>query len=240
MTQEEEIVESIREAEAVLETEREESWLPLYNSKKFTEIAPKPDSGIVIRHDLPPHFPLASGNHTDVYFEMALAFRKAKPLKKISRRMLSLVEREKMIGEFEVIVGPAMGAMPIIYAMLCDLDLPGIEAMYVEKLPNGKMFLPPTFTLDPEMRILLVDDVLNHGGTTRETIAACHGAIASGKQDAYFVGIAYALNRSSVDSLPLEIRFPTLPCVAALTLPSQDFAPELCPRCVAGHPLWKI
>jgi orotate phosphoribosyltransferase len=72
----------------------------------------------------------------------------------------------------DVVVSPAMGGVIIGHEMGRALGLP---AMFVER-PEGKFGLRRGFRLDPGQRVLLVEDVVTTGLSSREAIAAVEEA----------------------------------------------------------------
>jgi orotate phosphoribosyltransferase len=83
------------------------------------------------------------------------------------------------------------------------------------------------FTLDASDRVLVVEDVITTGGSTRETIAA---AESSG---ALVTGAAAIIDRGA-DPARLN-----LPMQSLVRLDVPSYAPEACPLCARGIPIVK-
>ena len=84
------------------------------------------------------------------------------------------------------------------------------------------------FTLDPGEKVLVVEDVVTTGGSTRETIQVARST------GAHVVGAAAMVDRSSGQAGELGVPFTALLDIA---LPTYD--PKVCPLCAEGVPLVK-
>ncbi len=97
----------------------------------------------------------------------------------------------------------------------------GVRALFAER-QDGKLTLRRGFTLDPSDRLLIVEDVITTGGSTRETAAVGEAA------GALVAGAAAIIDRGS-DPARLA-----LPMQALVRLDVPTFAPESCPLCAKG------
>jgi orotate phosphoribosyltransferase len=97
--------------------------------------------------------------------------------------------------------------------------------LFVER-QDGGMALRRGFTLSPADRVLVVEDVVTTGGSTRETVAV---ATAQGAQ---VVGAASIVNRGSAASLGL-------PYVSLVRVDLPAYQPAACPLCQQGVPVSK-
>jgi orotate phosphoribosyltransferase len=102
----------------------------------------------------------------------------------------------------------------------------GVRAIFAER-QDGALTLRRGFSLSPGERVLVVEDVVTTGGSTRETIEV---ARASG---AVVVGAAAIIDRSGGQQ-NLGVPFYAL---ASVALPT--YQPEACPLCAAGQPAVK-
>lgn len=165
------------------------------------------------------HFILSSGLHSTRYLQCALVLKhpqEAAPL----GAALAAHWREAQI---ETVAAPAIGGLIIGYETARALNAPFI---WTER-ENGEMTLRRGFTVRPGERILVVEDVVTTGGSTRETIAALTAA------GAQVVGAASLIDRSAGQA---EVGAPRL-ALATLDVPS--FAPDVCPECARGVPAVK-
>ena len=83
------------------------------------------------------------------------------------------------------------------------------------------------FTLSPGERVLVVEDVVTTGGSTRETIEVARG------RGAVVIGAASIVDRSGGNP-GLDVPYHAL---ATMALPT--YQPESCPLCAAGTPAIK-
>lgn len=113
------------------------------------------------------HFILSSGLHSDTFLQKALVFQDAKRTAKLSRALAAKV-KEQVPGGIDAIVSPAVGGIVPGYEMGRAMGLP---AMYVER-ENGVFVLRRGFHLDKTMRVLIVEDIVTTGLSSRECIEA--------------------------------------------------------------------
>jgi orotate phosphoribosyltransferase len=113
------------------------------------------------------HFLLSSGRHSDVFLQKALVFQYPKRTAKLARALAKVV-REKVSGRIDAIVSPAVGGIIPGYEVARAMDLP---AMFVER-EGGEFKLRRGFHLDKKMRVLMVEDIVTTGLSSKECIAA--------------------------------------------------------------------
>ena len=111
------------------------------------------------------HFELSSGLHSERYFQCALLLEDPKRAEMLARELARSI-RAKHPEPFDLVVGPALGA--VIWAHEVARAL-GARCQFTER-KDGKMELRRGFKLSPEERVLVVEDVLTTGGSTREVI----------------------------------------------------------------------
>jgi orotate phosphoribosyltransferase len=122
-----------------------------------------------------------------------------------------------------VVVSPALGGVVIGQEVARAL---GVRAIFAER-QDGSLALRRGFTLAPSDRVLVVEDVLTTGGSTRETMQV---ARAAGGQ---VVGAATIVNRSG--TVP---QF-DVPFVALFEVALPTYEPSDCPLCAKGLPVVK-
>ena len=113
------------------------------------------------------HFVLSSGLHSDTFLQKALVFQDAKRTAKLCKALAAKV-KEQVTGRIDAIVSPAVGGIVPGYEMGRAMGLP---AMYVER-ENGQFALRRGFHLDKTMRVLVVEDIVTTGLSSRECIEA--------------------------------------------------------------------
>jgi orotate phosphoribosyltransferase len=125
----------------------------------------------------------------------------------------------------EVVCGPAMGG--IILAQWTGHAL-GLPAVYAEKAPGGGMVLTRGYDAIVRSRqVLVVEDVLNTGGSLADTVRAV--ATAGGT----VAGAVALCNRGGVTAAAVGV--PVLHSLIEVTLDS--WAAEACPLCERRVPI---
>ena len=102
----------------------------------------------------------------------------------------------------------------------------GVRAIFAER-QDGKLMLRRGFSLAAGDRVLVVEDVVTTGGSTRETIDVARAA------GALVVGAASIIDRSGGQQ-SLDVPYHAL---ATVSLPT--YQPDACPLCAAGQPVVK-
>ncbi|MGL5837184.1 MAG: orotate phosphoribosyltransferase [Sphingorhabdus sp.] len=113
------------------------------------------------------HFRLSSGRHSAHYLQCARLLMNAARASRIAIAMAQKLPRE-IRGAIEVVISPAMGGLIIGHEMGRALE---VDALFVER-PDGVFRLRRGFTIDPGQKILLVEDVVTTGLSSREAIKA--------------------------------------------------------------------
>jgi len=117
------------------------------------------------------HFILSSGLHADMFLQKALVFQDAKRTTKLCKALAQKV-RAEVAQEFTAIVSPAVGGIVPGYEMGRQL---GVPAMYVERV-EGKFQLRRNFHLTKNQPVLMVEDIISTGVSSRECIEAIKAA----------------------------------------------------------------
>jgi orotate phosphoribosyltransferase len=117
------------------------------------------------------HFILSSGLHSDKFLQKALVFQDAKRTAKLCKALAAKV-RAEVKTPFTAIVSPAVGGIVPGYEMGRQLGLP---AMYVERV-EGKFQLRRNFALTKNQPVLMVEDIVSPGVSSRECLAAIRAA----------------------------------------------------------------
>jgi len=165
------------------------------------------------------HFVLSSGLHSDRYIQCALVLQHPAVAAQLGRELAT------KLGDTgaSVVVAPALGGILVAHEVARAL---GLRALFTER-QDGRMVLRRGFSLAPEEPVLVVEDVITTGGSTRETVAAVERA--GGK-----VVAAGSLVDRSGGGADLG-----LPRAALLTLTVQNYQPDQCPLCRKGVPAVK-
>src|ERR1051325_3860101 len=110
------------------------------------------------------HFQLSSGLHSAVYLQCAIALQATRDATEFGAAIADRVRDQ----EIETVASPAIGGLVIGYEVARQL---GVRFIWTER-ENGIMTLRRGFALHPGERILVVEDVITTGGSTRDTIDA--------------------------------------------------------------------
>src|SRR5687767_2407139 len=165
------------------------------------------------------HFRLTSGLHSPGYLQCALVLQHPRHAEALGAALGNLV---RPLGAVTVL-SPALGGIVIGQEVGRAL---GIRAIFAER-QDGALTLRRGFALDPGERVLVVEDVVTTGGSTRETMDVARAAGAE------VVGAASIIDRSGGNQ-QLGVPYHAL---ATVSLPTYD--PGSCPLCAAGSPVVK-
>ena len=113
------------------------------------------------------HFVLSSGLHSPSYLQCARVLMDPMRASRLASTLAGKLPRE-LRSQIDIVVSPAMGGVIIGHEMGRAL---GVEALFVER-PTGTFELRRGFRLDPGQKVLLVEDVVTTGLSSREAIAA--------------------------------------------------------------------
>lgn len=165
------------------------------------------------------HFRLSSGLHSPGYLQCALVLQQPRDAEAIGA---ALGAKVRAFGA-TVVLSPALGGIVIGQEVGRAL---GIRAMFAER-QDGRLLLRRGFSIAPDERVLVVEDVVTTGGSTRETIDVARAA------GARVVGAAAIIDRSGGDQ-QLDVPFHAL---AVVSFPTYE--PSVCPLCLTGEPVVK-
>ena len=117
------------------------------------------------------HFILSSGLRSPRYLQCARVLMDGSRAERLARALAAKIPAN-IRAEIEVVVSPAMGGVIIGHEMGRALCKP---AMFVER-PHGVFELRRGFHLDPGTKVLMVEDVVTTGLSSREAIDAVRAA----------------------------------------------------------------
>ena len=165
------------------------------------------------------HFRLTSGLHSPGYLQCALVLQHPAQAEACGRE---IADRVRALGA-QVVLSPALGGIVIGQEVGRAL---GVRAVFAER-QDGILMLRRGFALSPGEKVLVVEDVVTTGKSTRETIDVARAAGAT------VVGAASIIDRSGGHQ-NLDVPYHAL---ATIALPT--YQPEACPMCAAGQPVVK-
>jgi orotate phosphoribosyltransferase len=117
------------------------------------------------------HFILSSGLRSPRYLQCARVLMDPARAERLARALAAKLPR-LVAGQIDCVVSPAMGGVIVGHEMGRALGKP---AMFLER-PNGVFELRRGFRLEPGARVLMVEDVVTTGLSSREAIAAVAAA----------------------------------------------------------------
>lgn len=168
------------------------------------------------------HFLLSSGRHSAHYLQCARVLMNADRAGRLAVALAQKLPRE-LRASIDMVVSPAMGGVIIGHEMGRALEKP---AIFVER-PSGTFELRRGFAIEPGAKVLLVEDVVTTGLSSREAIKAV--ADAGGE-----VIAACSLVDRSGGTADLGVPFTSL---IALNFPT--YAPDEVPADLAATPAIK-
>ena len=165
------------------------------------------------------HFRLTSGRHSPGYLQCALVLQHPREAEALGA---AIADRVRGL-DVQTVLSPALGGIVIGQEVGRAL---GVRALFAER-QDGRLTLRRGFSLEAGERVLVVEDVVTTGGSTRETIDVAREARA------VVVGAAAIIDRSGGQQ-KIDVPFHVL---AEVSLPTYDA--EACPLCRAGLPVVK-
>ena len=184
------------------------------------------------------HFRLTSGLHSPGYLQCALVLQHPREAEALGA---AIADRVRGLA-VETVLSPALGGIVIGQEVGRAL---GVRAIFAER-QDGRLTLRRGFALERGEKVLVVEDVVTTGGSTRETIDVAREA------GAVVVGAAAIIDRREIptaNSQPpgsgvlgvgsRESGVGDVPfyALAQISLPTYD--PATCPLCLAGQPVVK-
>ena len=165
------------------------------------------------------HFQLTSGRHGAQYMQCAKVMQYPEHTAYIAQ-----VIADGFAGDnVDIVLAPAIGGIILGYELARVLKA---QSIFVER-ENGEMTLRRGFEIPKGARVLVAEDVVTTGGTTKEVmaIAQAHGA--------QIIGICSMVDRTG-GQINLGVKF-----VAAYSKAMTSYAPDECPLCKENLPITK-
>ncbi|HEY8548536.1 MAG TPA: orotate phosphoribosyltransferase [Vicinamibacterales bacterium] len=164
------------------------------------------------------HFRLTSGLHSNGYLQCALVLQYPNHAEALGRALADRVRDLKV----DVVLSPALGGLIIGHETARGL---GARAIFAER-QDGKLTLRRGFSISPGERVLIVEDVVTTGRSTRETMEV---ARAAGGE---IVGAAAIVDRGGAGDLGVPFR-----ALAQVSFPT--WPPDQIPEWLAAIPVTK-
>jgi orotate phosphoribosyltransferase len=164
------------------------------------------------------HFALTSGLHSPRYLQCARVLMLPALATRLGKRLAKKLNPLLRGDEPSLVVAPAVGGILVAHEVARAL---GCRGLFMER-QNGVMTLRRGFSVSPDELVVVVEDVVTTGGSTREVI----DAVAA-------LGARVLAAGSLVDRSGGRVDL-GLPRCSLLTLEIETHPPELCPQCRAG------
>jgi orotate phosphoribosyltransferase len=111
------------------------------------------------------HFILSSGLHSDMYVQCARVLMNPKRAELLCRMLADKIKASSIYQNYDLVVSPAMGGVVVGYELARQL---GVESLFCERV-NGEFTLRRGFSIQPGAKVLVVEDVVTTGKSSRET-----------------------------------------------------------------------
>jgi len=168
------------------------------------------------------HFILSSGLHSNRYLQCARVLMDPRRADRLCAALAGKV-RELIKAPIDLVASPAMGGVVVGYEMGRQL---GVPALFFERV-DGKLTLRRGFTIPKDARVLMVEDIVTTGLSSRECIAGI------AEEGGVTVGAACLVDRSGGRA---DLGVP-LAALTSLEIPA--YAPDALPPELAAIPAVK-
>jgi orotate phosphoribosyltransferase len=169
------------------------------------------------------HFLLSSGMHSPYYLQCARVLMEPARAARVCAALIARLRRELPGLAIDAVVGPALGGVVLGYELARQL---GVLSLFVERV-DGRFAVRRGFTVKPGSRVLLAEDVVTTGLSSRECMACVTAAGA-------MVEAAVCLIDRSGGRADLGV-----PLVALAKLDLPVYAPDRLPPELAARPATK-
>ncbi len=160
------------------------------------------------------HFKLSSGLHSGDYLQCALVLQHPVYTERLCSQLATYFKEDKPT----CVVAPALGGVVVSYEVAKALR---VRSLFTER-KDGKMVLRRGFQIKPDDRVLVVEDVITTGLSTKEVLKVVKSTGAT------IIGVGSMIDRSGKD-IDFGVK-----SVSLIKLDFPVFPPEECPLCEKG------
>jgi orotate phosphoribosyltransferase len=171
------------------------------------------------------HFRLTSGSHSGEYLQCAKVLAHPAYAEKLGRALAEKVRVLSAASAIDAVVAPAMGGIIIGHEVARAL---GAVSLFTERdAASNEMTLRRGFEIEPGQKVVVIEDVITTGGSTKEVVKLLQALGAK------VVAAGSIIDRSGgnadvgVARESLETMHPVV------------YSPEECPLCKQGLPVVK-
>jgi orotate phosphoribosyltransferase len=165
------------------------------------------------------HFRLSSGLHSGDYLQCAIVLQHPEYAAKLCAQIAEYFKKDKVTS----VVAPALGGVVVSYEVARAL---GVMSLFTER-KEGKMILGRGFKLGHDDRVLVVEDVITTGLSTKEVLEVVKSTGAD------IIGVGSIINRSGKD-MDFGVKSYSLLNLNLPVFPEKD-----CPLCKKGLEITK-
>lgn len=169
------------------------------------------------------HFKLSSGKHSGHYLQCARVLMNPARAARLAEATCAQIP-DDVLEQVDVVVSPAMGGIIMGHEVGRALNK---DALFLER-PDGVFHLRRGFALEPGAKVLMVEDVVTTGLSSREAIAAV------GKEGGEVIAECSLVDRSAGS---VDLGVPFYPLIA-IDFPTydEDNIPDELARVVVTKP----
>ena len=165
------------------------------------------------------HFKLSSGLHSEKYLQCALVLQYPDIAEELSKALAKNFSKDAV----DVVIGPALGGVTLAYEVARAM---GVRGLFTER-QDGKMVLRRGFSISKGEKVLVVEDVVTTGGSTKEVIDLVKSFGAN------VVGVGSIIDRSGIK---IDFGAPFKPLAKVEV---ETFQEDKCPLCKRQVPITK-
>ena len=166
------------------------------------------------------HFLLTSGLHSPVYWEKFKVLQSPNYTEQLCGMIADHFRKQKI----QLVAGPTTGGIILAFEVARQL---GVRGIFAEKEGEKERAFRRGFTVNPDERVLIVDDILTTGSSIGEVMAVVK------RFEGKTIGIGVLVDRSEQG---IEFGVPLFSCLRSIT---PAYPPSDCPLCAAQIPLVK-
>lgn len=165
------------------------------------------------------HFRLTSGKHSPNYLQSALVLQHPAHAETLGRGLAAKLQELAGDRKIDLVVSPALGGLIIGHEVARAL---GVPFQFTERDADRKMSLRRGFEIPSGTAVVVVEDVITTGGSTREVIEIMEA------KGAAVVAAGSIIDRSG------GLADVGAPRTALETLQVEAWEPDTCPLCATG------
>ena len=169
------------------------------------------------------HFLLSSGLHSEYYMQCAKVLQYPEHAEVLANYLKELISEKLVNINVDYVLAPAMGGLIIGYELARAF---GCKSIFAERV-DGKFTLRRGFTMEKGSKIIICEDVVTTGLSTREVIEMTK------KYDVEIVHIASLIDRTNG-----KVDF-QIPFTSAYAVNIESYEEDSCPLCKEGLELVK-